>query len=111
MNFNSALNDIFEDNNLGLPKNDDEFLKLLQEQGLNTEEIAPILKATGKQMILATAGSGKSTVLELKFARDKLLGCLSGGVDANKKVLITTFLASGAGTMEVGLRKRLYKFK
>ena len=42
MNFNSALNDIFEDNNLGLPKNDDEFLKLLQEQGLNTEERAPI---------------------------------------------------------------------
>lgn len=109
MNFNSALNDIVEDNNLGLPKNDDEFLKLLQEQGLNTEEIAPILRATGKQMILATAGSGKSTVLELKFARDKLLGCLSGGVDANKKVLITTFLASGAGTMEVGLRKRLYE--
>lgn len=111
MDFNSALDDMFSDGSLGssLPRNDEEFLTLLQEQGINTEEIAPILKTTGKQMILATAGSGKSTVLELKFARDKLLGCLSGGVDANKKVLITTFLASGAGTMEVGLRKRLYE--
>lgn len=111
MDFNSALDDMFSDGSLGssLPRNDEEFLNLLEEQGINTEEIAPILKTTGKQMILATAGSGKSTVLELKFARDKLLGCLSGGVDANKKVLITTFLASGAGTMEVGLRKRLYE--
>lgn len=113
MVYSSTLGDFFDAGNTALPKNDEEFLALLEEQGINTEEIAPVLRTEGKQMLLATAGSGKSTVLELKFARDRLLGCLAAGKekpeDINKKVLITTFLASGADTMEYGLRKRMYE--
>ena len=112
MEFNSTLGNFFNDESTALPINDEEFLALLEEQGINTEEIAPVLRTSGKQMLLATAGSGKSTVLELKFARDRLLGCLASGnekpEDVKKKVLITTFLASGADTMEIGLRKRMY---
>lgn len=113
MELKSVLDDFLDLGALGTPKTDDEYLELLKENGINTEEIEQALKTSGKQMILATAGSGKSTVLELKFLRDRLLGCLSKEntkpEDLKKKVLITTFLASGAGTMEVGLRKRAYE--
>lgn len=113
MQLGSTMTEFFDDGLGKIPTNDEEFLKLLEEQGLNTEEIAPVLKTEGKQMILATAGSGKSTVLELKFIRDRLLGSLSpkhsNPKDNGKMVLITTFLASGAGSMEVGLRKRVYE--
>ena len=113
MVYNSTMSDFFVGDVGRVPTNDEEFLALLEEQGINTEEIAPILKTEGKQMILATAGSGKSTVLELKFIRDRLLGCLSLNQskveDNSKKVLITTFLSSGADTMQVGLRKRVYE--
>ena len=50
MGFNSTLGNFFNDESTALPTNDEEFLALLEEQGINTEEIAPVLRTSGKQM-------------------------------------------------------------
>lgn len=89
-------------------KNEQEYIELLENEGINTSEVKNVLSSTGKQMLLATAGSGKSTAIELKFIHDKVIGCLSENTD-NRKVWITTFLKSGSVELEYGVRKRIHE--
>lgn len=96
-------------------QNLDIFYNKLIELGYNLEELKPILECNESMQILACAGAGKTTVLNLKIIRDCLAGDTYkpvaipdglGGttiVQRPMKILVATFLKTGAEELRASL--------
>lgn len=91
-------------------KKSEQFLGKLEKKGFNLTELEPIIKRKGNQLIIAGAGSGKTTAMVCKIQYDILTGELTKLVDINGQdrrvmanVLVSTFLKTGA----LELRKSL----
>lgn len=99
-----------EDFDTSAPTSLDDFIERLQERGFETSELEPILRAEGKQEIIATAGAGKSTALSLIYAKDKLFGALSAKntPEGDGRIAwVTTFVKEGAKDLERNVNKAL----
>lgn len=79
------------------------FYNKLEELGYSLGELKEVLESEGTMLILAGAGTGKTTALILKIIRDMIAGELLvkkeiNGVDVvvPAKILVSTFLRSGA---------------
>lgn len=106
----SVLEDVvLNDTSSGVSKlkTTDDYIKLLRSKGINTEELAPILKAKGVIGLLATAGAGKSTALAHIYIHDKLMGDLKTAEDKTQLALVSTFLRNGAEDLERTIKKTI----
>jgi DNA helicase-2/ATP-dependent DNA helicase PcrA len=91
------------------------FYKKLEDLGYNLEELKPILECNETMQILACAGAGKTTVLNLKIIRDSLVGdtlkavAIPDGhgdtmiIQKPMKILVATFLKTGADELRASL--------
>lgn len=81
----------------------EEILSLAEEKaGLNTAELKDIILDTKPaQLIESIAGSGKTTVLNLKIIADRY-----SGASENKSIWVNTFLKTGVTDMESSFYKR-----
>lgn len=84
-------------------KKSDQFLEKLRQANFNLDEMESVIKQKGNQLIIAIAGSGKTTTLLCKVQYNILTGELSKRLEVNgslmpvmANVLICTFLKSGA---------------
>lgn len=84
-------------------KRSDSFLVDLKRNGFNLEEMEDAIKTEGNQLIVAIAGSGKTTTLLCKLQYNILTGELAKKLEVNGElrpvmgnVLVCTFLKSGA---------------
>lgn len=90
------------------------FLGSLSQRGFDVAPVEGILRDRRSQLILAGAGSGKTTTMLFKVMYDFLTGDLLRTVEVNNnpvrvmdKVWVCTFLKSGAQELET----RLYKWQ
>lgn len=80
------------------------FKKKLQEKGYSMDELEPVLDAEAKStLILSCAGSGKTTALKLRLLYRKAIGALQKEDGTDKKVLVCTYLKTGAQELERGI--------
>lgn len=106
MTYKSSLDDMLYEDQI---KTVDDFVELLKSKGINTDQLDPILRSSGKLELIATAGAGKSSALSYVYALDKLIGILANPGEQNKgkRALVTTFLKDGALEMERKVQKTL----
>lgn len=90
------------------------FLEKLRNSNFNLDEMEDVIKTDGNQLIIAGAGSGKTTALLCKIQYNILTGELSKKYEINgnlvpimANVLVCTFLKSGA----VELKERMSKLQ
>ena len=83
------------------------FYKKLQVMGFNLDELEGLINTTEDMLVLAGAGSGKTTALILKIIRDylagdtvKVINTPSGLIKVPAKILVSTFLKSGADDLK-----------
>lgn len=83
------------------------FYKKLQVLGFNLDELEDLINTTEDMLVLAGAGSGKTTALILKIIRDylagdtvKVISTPSGLIKVPAKILVSTFLKSGADDLK-----------
>lgn len=85
----------------------DMFFEKLRALGVNTIELEPLIRDSGRVLALSVAGSGKSTSLVLKIIHDMVTGVAYNMKDFEtpqgvvqspvpSKMLVTTFLKTGA---------------
>lgn len=109
MEFKSAMDNVL---NQGYPVDDNSFLGLLESKGYHLEELESIVRSSGKRMVLATAGAGKSTAISAVYIKEKLYGKLSGNGALNvgglePRAWVTTFLGSGASDLKLNIEKNI----
>ena len=106
MTYKSSLDEMLYEDQI---KTVDDFIELLKTKGINTDQLDPILRSSGKLELIATAGAGKSSALSYVYALDKLIGILANPGEQNKgkRALVTTFLKDGALEMERKVQKTL----
>lgn len=94
----------------------EKFYAKLEELGLNLEELKPILEADDHTLIMSGAGAGKTTTIILKIIRDLLSGKMMTTQTVNSvyglthvqvpaKILVSTFLKTGAQDLQASLRE------
>ena len=92
------------------------FYNKLAEMGMNLDELRPILECEDNLLILSGAGAGKTTTLILKIIRDLLSGTMMtvntvntihgvSHVHVPAKILVSTFLRTGAQELQASLRE------
>ena len=95
-------------------KRSEQFLEKLRRSNFDLGEMENLIKKDGNQLIIAIAGSGKTTTLLCKIQYNILTGELSKMMEVNgsimpvmSNVLVCTFLKSGAEE----LRKKLLELQ
>lgn len=88
------------------------FLEAISLNGYDVGNLKKIFDTRGSQLILAAAGSGKTTTMVFKVVYDTLTGELTRTVDVNEttirvldRVWVSTFLKTGALDLELKLRE------
>lgn len=106
--------EVLSEVNLSNLKKSDQFIERLRGANFNLEEMEEAIKQKGNQLIIAIAGSGKTTTLLCKVQYNILTGELSKRLEVNgnlvpvmSNVLICTFLKSGAED----LRKKMMELQ
>lgn len=94
----------------------DLLIERIKNEGFNMEEIEPILRDAGHEMIVSCAGSGKTTTLVFKIQADLVSGTATkltkvGGelVRTPANILVSTF--SREGTLEIKNRLRQWQVR
>lgn len=100
----SAAKKIDEDRSL---KPSERILLKIAKYGFNMDQLVPVLKTRGNQLIVSCAGSGKTTSLTFKTIYDITSGYATRLIDINNtkvrcpdKIKVCTFLKSGADELE-----------
>ena len=88
-------------------KPSDRMLMELKNHGFNMSQLEDVLRQRGNQLIISSAGSGKTTALIFKIIRDLLTGETTKVVNINgnnlrvpEKIWVSTFLKTGADELE-----------
>lgn len=114
MNF-SATGKEEVDSEMKKLKPSERMLLNIKKSGINMEQMEPVLKTKGNQLVISSAGSGKTTTLIYKIIYDITTGEATRLVEVNnnvvrvpEKIWVCTFLKSGAEELKakMALRQR-----
>ena len=114
MNFTSNSKEIKKEEKKLKPS--EILLKSIESYGYDMSQLTDVLKTSGNQLIISSAGSGKTTsiifklIYDLKSGRSTVLKNINGNnLRVPDTIWVATFLKSGADELKNSYRKWCYK--